>query len=141
MRRTRRTFKPNVQQKRFYSELLSRFLQFRMTASVIKDVKRLAGGIDQYLLTTPNELLLYPTAIKIKRNLRSLLRIRARDHAIASSSELGGAEAASVELPYHVPGLWAHEIEKNLTKPRIYGKHFNAKHWEKKPTMGHASWR
>ena len=29
----------------------------------------MAGGIDEYLIRTPNELLLYDKAIKIKKNL------------------------------------------------------------------------
>ncbi len=72
-----------MQQKRFWSETYQRFLSFRVTTSVLKQVKRLAGGIDEYLLTTPNEGLLYPKAIQIKRNLRRIGRIRERNAATA----------------------------------------------------------
>lgn len=44
-------------------------MSFRVATSVIKKVKKLSGGIDQYLLTTPNDLLLYKKAIQIKKNI------------------------------------------------------------------------
>ena len=94
-RKARRTWKPNVQRKRFFSELYQRMLGFQMTTSVIKQVKKLAGGIDEYLLTTPNKDLLYPKAIKMKRNMRSLMRIRERDAAIAAMTE--GSSAPAVQ--------------------------------------------
>jgi len=55
--------------KRFWSQTYQRFLSFRVATSVIKKVKKLSGGIDQYLLTTPNDLLLYKKAIQIKKNI------------------------------------------------------------------------
>ena len=36
---------------------------------MIKKVKKLSGGIDQYLLTTPNDILLYKKAIQMKKNI------------------------------------------------------------------------
>lgn len=36
---------------------------------MIKKVKKLSGGIDHYLLTTPNDILLYKKAIQIKKNI------------------------------------------------------------------------
>ena len=36
---------------------------------MIKKVKKLSGGIDHYLLTTPNDILLYKKAIAIKKNI------------------------------------------------------------------------
>ena len=55
--------------KRFWSETYREFLQFRMTTSAIKKVKACAGGIDQYLLTTSNDVLLYPKAIALKEHI------------------------------------------------------------------------
>ena len=78
-----------MQQRKFWSEAYQRFLHFRMTAAVIKQVKRLAGGIDEYLLTTPNETLLYPKAIQMKRNLRRLGRLRERAQAIDAAAAVG----------------------------------------------------
>lgn len=69
VRRSRRSWKPNVQNKKLFSGTYQRFLQFRMTTCVIKEVKQLPGGIDEYLCRTPNSGLLYPQAVQIKRNL------------------------------------------------------------------------
>lgn len=47
--RNRRTWKPNVQNKRFWSETYNRFLQFRMVTAVIKKVQGLLGlGLEAY---------------------------------------------------------------------------------------------
>ena len=82
--RTRRVWKPNVQNKKFFSEAYQRFLSFRMTTSAIKKVKKLAGGIDEYLKTTPSSVLLYSKAITIKKNLKRLDLVRERNAAIAA---------------------------------------------------------
>ena len=142
-----------MQNKRFFSEMLQKFLQFRMTTSVIKEVKRMAGGIDQYLLTTRNELLLYPKAIKLKRNLRRLARLRARDEALMAA-ELGGAEegavmaqplagdaAAPSPAKFYIPGLWQYEEDERIGFPWKFGKYWNKQHNARKPYMGHASRR
>ena len=63
-----------MQNKRFWSETYQRFLEFRVTTSVIKKVKSLAGGIDDYLMSTPNELLLYKKAVSIKRHMQYVHR-------------------------------------------------------------------
>ena len=55
--------------KRFWSQTYQRFLSFRVATSVVKKVKKLAGGIDHYLLTTPNDILLYKKAINIKKHI------------------------------------------------------------------------
>ncbi len=94
-RKTRRTWKPNVQNKRFWSETYQRFLHFRVTTSVIKQVNRLKDGIDEYLRKTPNHDLLYPKAIKIKRNLRWHDKQRARNEAIAAMEQASSGTAAS----------------------------------------------
>lgn len=58
-----------MQHKKFWSETYQRLLSFRVTTSTIKKVKQLAGGIDDYLMSAPNHLLLYDKAIKIKKNM------------------------------------------------------------------------
>ena len=79
-----------MQNKKFFSETYQRFLHFRMTASVIKEVKRLGGGIDEYLRSTPNDDLLYPKAIQIKRNLLRIGRLQERSAALAEQAGGGG---------------------------------------------------
>ena len=126
--------------------MLQRHLKFKMTTTVIKQIKRMAGGIDQYLLTTRNELLLYPKAIQIKRNLRQLARLRFRDEAIAAQEpalvEGGGAEAAAL-LPkaptFNIPGLWQHEHGGSIGFPGVvFRKSHKPDKWRERHTKGHA---
>ena len=85
-----------MQNKRFWSETYQRFLQFRMTTSVIKEVKRLKNGIDGYLRKTPNDVLLYPKAIKIKRNMIYHDKQKLRTEALAAL-EASEASASGVQ--------------------------------------------
>ena len=112
-----------------------------MATAVIKEVKALAGGIDQYLLTRKNEELLFPKAIQIKRNLRRLLRVKARDEATAAIAEGGSPPAVPLaDLPYKVPKLWGNRAS-DLGFPHIYGSGWGNKGWEQRPYKGHMSRR
>ncbi|KAL9296693.1 hypothetical protein ACSQ67_022589 [Phaseolus vulgaris] len=50
--RTRRTWKPNVQEKRLFSYILDRHVRVKVTTHAIRCIDK-AGGIDEYLLKTP----------------------------------------------------------------------------------------
>ena len=52
-RKTRRTFKPNVQRKRLWSRTLGCWLRFNVTTHALRCIDK-AGGIDEYLLGTPD---------------------------------------------------------------------------------------
>lgn len=117
-RKSRRNWKPNSQEKRFWSETYQRFLQFRCTTSVIKQVKRLAGGIDEYLRTTPNNELLYQKAIQIKRNMRRDDRYRERAAAIAALE--GGESAAAAMASAQIEGFAAASSSFHFHKGRRY---------------------
>ena len=118
-------------------------VQFRMTTSVIKQVHKLAGGIDQYILTTRNEELLYPKVIQMKRNMRRIIRTKLRDEAIAKQlgSGVEGAVAQEGAVEFEVPKLWAHKQGEHLGFPWKFGKYWNAEHQRLKPFYGHASRR
>ena len=64
-----RTWKPNVVRKNFWSETFHKMLRFRMTATVVKKIKRLHHGIDEYLMRSPDAMLRFPAAIQLKRDL------------------------------------------------------------------------
>lgn len=49
LKKTKRTFKPNVFKKRLYSEILDEMIQFHVTTSALRSIDK-AGGLDQYLL-------------------------------------------------------------------------------------------
>ena len=50
--RTRRNWKPNVQEKRLFSYILDRHIRVKVTTHAIRCIDK-AGGIDEYLLKTP----------------------------------------------------------------------------------------
>ncbi|KAF9955956.1 39S ribosomal protein L24, mitochondrial [Mortierella alpina] len=54
--KTRRTWLPNVQTKRLFSETLNNWIRLNMTTSVIRTVDK-KGGLDRYLLETRPDLL------------------------------------------------------------------------------------
>ncbi|CAA0813448.1 Ribosomal L28 family [Striga hermonthica] len=50
--KTRRSWKPNVQEKRLFSYILDRHIRVKVTTHTIRCIDK-AGGIDEYLLKTP----------------------------------------------------------------------------------------
>lgn len=49
MKKTRRKWNPNVQEKRVYSEILDEMIPFHITTSALRSIDKM-GGLDQYLL-------------------------------------------------------------------------------------------
>ncbi|KAI0786911.1 hypothetical protein C8Q75DRAFT_251642 [Abortiporus biennis] len=54
--KTRRSWLPNIQNKRLFSEALGKNIQIKVTTRALKTIKK-HGGIDNYLLKTKPELL------------------------------------------------------------------------------------
>lgn len=54
--RSRRTWKPNVQTKRIFSLGLDRYIKMNITMHALRCIDK-AGGLDEYLLTTPEHKL------------------------------------------------------------------------------------
>lgn len=52
LNRTRRNWKPNVQEKRLFSYVLDRHIRVKVTTHALRCIDK-AGGIDEYLLKTP----------------------------------------------------------------------------------------
>lgn len=50
--KTRRNWKPNVQEKRLFSYILNRHIRVKITTYALRCIDK-AGGIDEYLLKTP----------------------------------------------------------------------------------------
>lgn len=50
--RSKRTWKPNVQQKRLFSYVLDRHIRVKVTMHALRTIDKF-GGIDEYLLRTP----------------------------------------------------------------------------------------
>ena len=70
--KTRRCWKPNVLRKRLYSAVLDRWFRFRMTAVALKTMQK-HGGLDQYLLRSRDDELLYDRAIRLRERIRQVL--------------------------------------------------------------------
>lgn len=47
--KTRRTFKPNIQDKSYYSPLLQRYIRTEVTTRAMRSIDK-CGGIDEYIL-------------------------------------------------------------------------------------------
>mmetsp|Transcript_17408 Transcript_17408/g.37453 ORF Transcript_17408/g.37453 Transcript_17408/m.37453 type:complete len:281 (-) Transcript_17408:373-1215(-) len=95
--KSRRKWSPNVKDKRFWSESYNRFLKFRVTTTTIRIVKRLKHGIDDYLMGTPNEVLRYPKAIRMKRRLLFAHRKMAELDAAKHEGEARVAAVAATD--------------------------------------------
>ena len=65
--KTRRRFLPNLQESSFFSDVLAAQIRLRLTANGIRTVEH-NGGIDSYLLDTPDRKLTVETIV-IKRRL------------------------------------------------------------------------
>lgn len=66
--RHRRTWKPNVQTIQLYSELLEMDIKIKMTTYVLRLIDRM-GGLDRYLLYTPDARLDSELGVKLKTKL------------------------------------------------------------------------
>ena len=78
-RKTKRTFRPNLQQATLYSEALGRKLTLRVTTRALRSVTK-GGGIDPFLLATADERLT-PEALRLKHAIKRALAGRVRASA------------------------------------------------------------
>tara|TARA_B100000579_G_C22813464_1_gene846504 strand:+ start:237 stop:521 length:285 start_codon:yes stop_codon:yes gene_type:complete len=65
--RTKRRFLPNLQNVKFYSDALKKYLNLKITVRTMRTVEK-NGGIDSFLLKKNNRYLA-PEAQKIKRSI------------------------------------------------------------------------
>jgi large subunit ribosomal protein L28 len=66
-RKTRRTFLPNIQDVKLYSEALKKYLRVKVTPRGLRTIEH-NGGLDNFLKTTSNRKLT-ADAVKVKRLL------------------------------------------------------------------------
>ncbi|CAM9283427.1 unnamed protein product [Laminaria digitata] len=88
-KKNRRTWKPNVQKKALYSEVLDDWVKFHLTTHALRCVDK-AGGIDNYLLKTPAKWLTSMEGSNAKRKIQETLAKR------IASGELGGYAMNSI---------------------------------------------
>ena len=83
-RKTRRKFKPNVQRKRLWSQTMACWLRFNVTTHALRCIDK-AGGIDAYLLRTPETKLNSIAGANAKRMLQ--------DHIASGDGAASGGAA------------------------------------------------
>jgi len=56
MKKTRRSWLPNIQTKRLFSDALGEKVRVKLTTRALKSIRK-CGGLDQYVLNTRSDLL------------------------------------------------------------------------------------
>ncbi|KAI7902596.1 uncharacterized protein BX663DRAFT_63433 [Cokeromyces recurvatus] len=67
-KKTRRNWLPNVQNKKLYSESLSKFIEVKVTTAVMRTIDK-KGGLDKYLLETRDKNLFSEKALELKSKI------------------------------------------------------------------------
>mmetsp|Transcript_4366 Transcript_4366/g.13635 ORF Transcript_4366/g.13635 Transcript_4366/m.13635 type:complete len:162 (+) Transcript_4366:367-852(+) len=86
--KTRRSWKPNAQHKRFWSRILQCWLRFNVTTRAMRSIDK-AGGIDEYVLFTPNAKLDSVAGRNAKRMLLAKLEERGDQKMLHEVSLVG----------------------------------------------------
>mmetsp|Transcript_1505 Transcript_1505/g.5156 ORF Transcript_1505/g.5156 Transcript_1505/m.5156 type:complete len:123 (-) Transcript_1505:1188-1556(-) len=76
--KSRRTWLPNVQSKRLYSETFEQMIPLKVTTAALRAIDR-SGGLDKYLLRTRDDRLASLKGIQLKDALMRRLEKLARD--------------------------------------------------------------
>ncbi|KAF9428904.1 39S ribosomal protein L24, mitochondrial [Podila epigama] len=84
--KTRRTWLPNVQTKRLFSETLNDWIRLNMTTSVIRTVDK-KGGLDRYLLQTRPDLL-GAKGLELRARIVEALQIKQAKKTLQNSTKL-----------------------------------------------------
>ncbi|KAK3828613.1 MAG: ribosomal L28 family-domain-containing protein [Benniella sp.] len=90
--KTRRTWLPNVQTKRLFSETLNEWIRLNVTTSVIRTVDK-KGGLDRYLLDTRPDLL-GEKGVELRGKVVEALKAKQAKRA-ATNSEINNRQAKS----------------------------------------------
>jgi len=77
--KTRRRFLPNLQETSFFSDVLQSSIQLRLSVNGIRTIEH-NGGLDAFLLTTPNRDL--PDEAQVLK--RRIVRAKAKREAAAA---------------------------------------------------------
>ncbi|KAF9314802.1 39S ribosomal protein L24, mitochondrial [Podila horticola] len=84
--KTRRTWLPNVQTKRLFSETLNDWIRLNMTTSVIRTVDK-KGGLDRYLLETRPDLL-GEKGMELRGKIVEVLKIKQAKKSLEKEQKL-----------------------------------------------------
>ncbi|ORY91839.1 ribosomal L28 family-domain-containing protein [Syncephalastrum racemosum] len=79
-KKTRRTWLPNVQSKKLYSDALQKFIDLKVTTSILRTIDK-KGGLDRYLLDTRDKNLFSEKALELKGQITRSLQRKAEQQA------------------------------------------------------------
>ncbi|KAL4857787.1 54S ribosomal protein L24 [Chlorella vulgaris] len=83
--KSRRTWKPNSHNKRLYSHILARMVPLRVTAAALRTIDKV-GGLDAYILNTPDKKLQSDVAIELRTKMLERL-VQQQQAALASQAQ------------------------------------------------------
>ncbi|KAG0333524.1 39S ribosomal protein L24, mitochondrial [Podila humilis] len=92
--KTRRTWLPNVQSKRLFSETLNDWIRINVTTSVIRTVDK-KGGLDRYLLETRPELL-GERGCDLRSRVVEALKIKQAKKTVANEQQRLGTQSTTL---------------------------------------------
>jgi large subunit ribosomal protein L28 len=76
---------PNVQNKNLFSETLNKFIEVKVTTSVLRTIDK-KGGLDKYLLETTDKNLYSEKALELKSKLLNRIKVEQQKKVVAESS-------------------------------------------------------
>lgn len=100
-KKTKKVWKPNVQRKTYYSEILEEKLKYEMTTSAMRSIDR-AGGFDNYIMGCSAKRLSTKAAIDLKKRMLQVLEMKERGDSIEDIREKL-APPPKVSKHQHIP--------------------------------------
>ncbi|KAJ1504995.1 hypothetical protein HMI54_002608 [Coelomomyces lativittatus] len=85
--RSRRTWKPNVYELKLYSIILAGRLKLKVSEEVLREIDA-KGGLDAYLLTTPDTKIFSEMGIELKNQLITRLHKNNSQNSTSSVLEI-----------------------------------------------------
>lgn len=92
----RRTWKPNVQTKTYYSDILQRQLKLHVTTYVMRWIDKV-GGFDNYILHTKEKKLASELGMQLKSEMKQALANRRIEEASNADQTPSDAQHTSAE--------------------------------------------
>ncbi|XP_050229629.1 54S ribosomal protein L24, mitochondrial-like [Mercurialis annua] len=120
--KSKRTWKPNVQEKRLFSYILDRHIRVKITTYALRCIDK-AGGIDEYLLKTPYQKMDTDIGLFWKAKIEKLYEDLGNKEVIFFSPE----DEANFEQGFKDLKLSEREARKEFRK-EMYAKLSKEKH-------------
>ncbi|ORZ40573.1 ribosomal L28 family-domain-containing protein, partial [Catenaria anguillulae PL171] len=76
--KTKRTWKPNVVDQSLYSRVLNQHLRIKVSTNALRTMDK-KGGLDAYLLTTPDDKIDSALGVALKRKVEAVLMDKTKD--------------------------------------------------------------